>query len=247
MDFSVLLTSEGLIALLTLSFLEIVLGIDNIIFISILTNRLPEERRPRARAGGIGLALFARVAMLLGITWIIGFTKPLFELLGHEFTGRDLILFFGGLFLLGKSTYEIHHKIEGEEHEEASAREGLKRGFLGILVQLALLDIVFSFDSILTAVGMTEHVSIMIVAVIISLIIMLIFSGAIASFIEKHPTLQMLALSFLILIGFLLIADSFHYHVPKGYVYFAVFFSLAVELLNMRMKRSRKTKTTSHE
>lgn len=247
MDFTVLLTSEGLIALLTLSFLEIVLGIDNIIFISILTNRLPEERRPKARAGGIGLALIARIAMLLGITWIIGFTKPLFTVLEHSFTGRDLILFFGGLFLLAKSTYEIHHKIEGEEQDDTSGREAAKKGFLSILIQIALLDIVFSFDSILTAVGMTEHVSIMIVAVIISLVIMLIFSGAIAKFIEKHPTLQMLALSFLILIGFLLIADSFHYHVPKGYVYFAVFFSLAVEILNMRMKRNRKNKTTTHE
>jgi len=242
MDFSVLLTSEGLVALLTLSFLEIVLGIDNIIFISILTNRLPEDRRPKARAVGIGLALVARIVMLLGITWIIGFTQPLFEVLGHEFTGRDLILFFGGLFLLGKSTYEIHHKIEGEEHGESSGREALKKGFVGILVQIALLDIVFSFDSILTAVGMTKHVSVMIVAVIISLVIMLIFSGAIANFIEKHSTLQMLALSFLILIGFLLIADSFHYHVPKGYVYFAVFFSLTVEILNMRMQRNRKKK-----
>lgn len=242
MDFSVLWTPDGLVALLTLSFLEIVLGIDNIIFISILTNRLPEDKRPRARAGGIGLALFARIAMLLGISWIIGFTTPLFSIMDHEFTGRDLILFFGGLFLLGKSTFEIHHKIEGEAHSESSGREALKKGFIGILIQIALLDVVFSFDSILTAVGMTEHVSIMIVAVIISLVIMLIFSGSIARFIEKHPTLQMLALSFLILIGVLLIADSFGQHVPKGYVYFAVFFSLAVELLNLRMKRNRKQK-----
>jgi predicted tellurium resistance membrane protein TerC len=250
MDFSILFTSEGLIALATLSFLEIVLGIDNIIFISILTNRLPKEMRPKARAGGIGLALVARIVMLLGITWIIGFTEPLFEVIGHEVTGRDLILFFGGLFLLGKSTFEIHHKMEGDDtnnpEEKESGAEAVKKGFMGILVQIAVLDIVFSFDSILTAIGMTEHVSIMIVAVIISLIIMLIFSGAIAGFIEKHPTLQMLALSFLILIGFLLIADSFHYHVPKGYVYFAVFFSLSVELLNIRIRNRKSNKNKIH-
>ena len=251
MDFSILFTSEGLIALATLSFLEIVLGIDNIIFISILTNRLPAEMRPEARAGGIGLALVARILMLLGITWIIGFTEPLFEVMDHEVTGRDLILFLGGLFLLGKSTFEIHHKIEGDsthdpEADKESTKEAIKKGFMGILVQIALLDIVFSFDSILTAIGMTEHVAIMIVAVVISLVIMLIFSGAIAGFIEKHPTLQMLALSFLILIGFLLIADSFHYHVPKGYVYFAVFFSLSVELLNIRIRNRKSNKNKIH-
>lgn len=249
MDFSILFTSEGLIALATLSFLEIVLGIDNIIFISILTNRLPQEMRPKARAGGIGLALLARILMLLGITWIIGFTQPLFEVFNHEFTGRDIVLFLGGLFLLGKSTFEIHHKMEDDAHvqgSDPSVKEAAKKGFMGILIQIALLDIVFSFDSILTAIGMTEHVSIMIIAVIISLIIMLIFSGTISGFIEKHPTLQMLALSFLILIGFLLIADSFHYHVPKGYVYFAVFFSLSVELLNIRIRDRNTNKKQTH-
>ncbi len=233
-------TAEGLIALLTLTFLEDVLGVDNIIFISILTNKLPAAMRPKARTAGIGLALIFRVAMLLGITWIIGFTKPLFELMGHEVTGRDAILFLGGLFLLFKSTREIHHKIDINESPEEKASGKVAASFAGAIFQIALLDIVFSFDSILTAIGMTRNLPIMIIAVVISLIIMLIFAGRIASFIEKHPSLQILALSFLILIGFLLIADAAHFHVPKGYVYFAVGFSLVVEVINMRADRKRK-------
>lgn len=242
----IFLQPESWVALVTLSFLEIVLGIDNIIFISILTNKLPEEARPKARTAGIGLALIFRIIMLLGISWIIGFTQPLFteSILGHDFSlsGRDLILIIGGLFLLAKSTKEIHHKIDKEELEEEDSESALKKGFTQIIIQIALLDIVFSFDSILTAVGMTEHVIIMIIAVIVSLIVMLIFSGKIAAFIEKHPTLQMLALSFLILIGVMLIADGFGQHIGKGYIYFAVGFSLLVEVLNINMRKRKKAK-----
>jgi predicted tellurium resistance membrane protein TerC len=236
----IFLTSEAWIALLTLSFLEIVLGIDNIIFISILTNRLPENIRPKARAGGIGMALVTRILMLLGITWIIALKAPLFNVLEHPVSGRDLILFLGGLFLIAKSTREIHHKIEGDDDPADHSEKTVNKGFLNVIIQIALIDVVFSFDSILTAVGMTEHVIIMIFAVIISLVVMLIFAGRIADFIEKHPTLQMLALSFLILIGFVLIAEAFHQEIPKGYIYFAVFFSMGVEVLNMRMKRNQK-------
>jgi predicted tellurium resistance membrane protein TerC len=235
--------TETWIALLTLSFLEIVLGIDNIIFISILTNKLPEEIRPKARTGGIGLALVTRIIMLLGISWIIGMTAPLLTIMDHPISGRDLVLFTGGLFLIAKSTREIHHKIEDDDDQSEENVEKKQISFTSIIIQIALLDIVFSFDSVLTAVGMTEHVIIMIIAVVISLIIMLIFAGAISDFIEKHPTLQMLALSFLILIGFVLVAESFHLEIPKGYIYFAVFFSLAVEFLNMRFKKTLKNKT----
>lgn len=223
---------EHLVALLTLTLLEIVLGIDNIIFISLLTNKLPAEVRGKARLAGISMALIFRVVMLLGITWIIGFTQPLMTLFHHDITGRDLILFLGGLFLIWKSTREIHHKVNPEQSESGPGK--VAKGFLGIVLQIALLDIVFSFDSILTAIGMTQQLGIMITAVVISLIIMLIFAGRIADFIEKHVSLQILALSFLIMIGLVLIADAAHYHVPKGYIYFSVAFSLLVEILNMR-------------
>lgn len=242
MDFSVLLTVDGLIAFLTLCLLEIVLGIDNIIFISILTNKLPEENRPRARFAGISLALVFRVIMLLGITWIIGLTKPLFEVFEFAFTGRDLVLLAGGLFLIAKSTSEIHHKMEGEgQSGEEKVQSKVPRNFMSIIIQIGLLDIVFSFDSILTAIGMTEEIIIMILAVIVSLVIMLIFAGRIASFIEKHPTLQVLALSFLILIGVVLIADGLHQHISKGYIYFAVAFSLLVEVINLRVRKGQKS------
>lgn len=242
MDFTAVFTTEGLIAFLTLSVLEIVLGIDNIIFISILTNKLPKENQPSARLAGISLALVFRIAMLFGITWIIQLTEPLFTVFEMDFTGRDIVLLIGGLFLLAKSTSEIHHKMEGEEHHEESTGSKVKKGFIGIIVQIALLDIVFSFDSILTAIGMTEDLAIMIMAVIVSLGVMLIFAGRIADFIAKHPTLQVLALSFLILIGVMLIAEGFHQHISKGYIYFAVAFSLVVEIINMRMRKSKKPK-----
>lgn len=243
MDFSIFLQTETWIAFLTLSFLEIVLGIDNIIFISILTNKLPPEGRGKARAAGIALALVFRIIMLLGITWIIGFTQPLFEVFGQQFTGRDLVLFAGGLFLIGKSTSEIHHKVGVEEEKvELEKKKAVSKGFLGIILQIGLLDIVFSFDSILTAIGMTEEVLIMIMAVIVSLAVMLAFSGRIANFIEQYPTLQVLALAFLILIGVVLIADAFHQHISKGYIYFAVAFSLAVEVVNIRMRNKTDQK-----
>ena len=231
--------SETWIALLTLTFLEIVLGIDNIIFISIVTDKLPKEQQAKGRNIGLSLALIFRVGLLLGITWIIGFTEPIFRLFEHDFSGRDLILLAGGLFLLGKSTSEIHHKLEGiSEDREPGSKTGLTLG--SALVQIVALDMVFSFDSILTAIGLTEHVIIMIVAVILSMVVMMLFSGAIANFINNRPTLQILALAFLILIGFMLMIESVGFHVPKGYIYFAVAFSLIVEMINMRMRKERK-------
>ncbi|MEM8965554.1 MAG: TerC family protein [Bacteroidota bacterium] len=230
-------SGEAWIALLTLAFLEIVLGVDNIIFISIVSNKLPVEQQAKARNLGLILALIFRIGLLLGITWIIGFTEPLFTLLGFEISGRDLILVAGGIFLLAKSTTEIHHKIEGEEDTEAGS--GRKVSFSATILQIILLDMVFSFDSILTAVGLTDQVLIMIVAVIIAMAVMITLAGKISDFINKHPTLQILALSFLILIGFMLIVEGLHFHVPKGYIYFAVGFSLLVEVLNMRLRKSR--------
>ncbi|HYG16296.1 MAG TPA: TerC family protein [Bacteroidia bacterium] len=240
-----LLTGEGIMALLTLTFLEVVLGIDNIIFISIVTNKLPAEQQPRARTVGLALALIFRVAMLLGISYIMQFNKPLFTIPSFEFlgsvtepfgfSGRDLILFAGGIFLLAKSTSEIYGKVEGKEHEHQVKTKSIK--FSNIIFQIVMLDIVFSFDSILTAIGMTQEVLLMIIAVVISIIIMMLFSGKISNFINKHPSLQILALSFLIMIGFMLIVDAFHHHVPKGYIYAAIVFSLIVEMLNMRMRK----------
>jgi predicted tellurium resistance membrane protein TerC len=234
----IFLLPETWIALATLTLLEIVLGIDNIIFISIIASKLPETQQPKARTVGIGLALVARVALLFGITWIVGMTEPLFTVLDHSVSGRDLILFAGGLFLIAKSTSEIHGKIEGDEEGELKDRAG--SAFGAVLLQIILLDIVFSFDSILTAIGMTQEILIMIVAVIISMLVMMLFAGRISRFIHNHPTLQMLALSFLILIGFMLVLEGFQQHVPKGYIYFAVAFSLGVEVLNINVRRKRK-------
>lgn len=231
--------SETWIALVTLTFLEIVLGVDNIIFISIVSNKLPVEQQAKARTLGLSLALFFRIGLLLGISYIIKFTNPLITLFEHGFSGRDLILGAGGLFLLYKSTMEIHHKMEGYP-EEIKAQSA--KSFGSVIAQIILLDIIFSFDSILTAVGLVDHVSIMIIAVIISLGIMMTFAGKISHFINVHPTLQVLALSFLILIGFMLLLEGFHFEVPKGYIYFAVFFSLVVEVINLRMKKKTHVK-----
>ena len=224
------------IALLTLTFLEVVLGIDNIIFISIVSNKLPESQRPKARNIGLALALLFRVALLFGITWIIGFTRPLFSILEHDFSGRDIILLAGGLFLVFKSTSEIHHKMEGSAEKHSGSKAS---SISSVIFQVILLDIIFSFDSILTAIGLTDQLILMILAVIISILIMMAFAKSISNFIGKHPTLEVLALSFLILIGFMLGIEAFGYHVPKGYIYFAVFFSLLVELLNMRIRKKR--------
>jgi predicted tellurium resistance membrane protein TerC len=233
------LQTDTWIALLTLTFLEIVLGVDNIIFISIVSNKLPEAQRPKARMLGLSLALIFRIALLLGISYIIKFTDPLFTVFDHGFSGRDLILGVGGLFLLYKSTMEIHHQMEGDP-EEIKAQSA--KSFGSVIAQIVFLDIIFSFDSILTAVGLVDHVSIMIIAVVISLVIMMTFAGKISNFINSHPTLQILALSFLILIGFMLLLEGFHFEVPKGYIYFAVFFSLTVEVINLRMKKKSTRK-----
>jgi len=232
------LLPETRIALLTLAFFEVVLGVDNVIFISIVTNKLPENQRQKARNIGLLLALVLRVGLLLSISWLIHhLTNPLFELFGKDFSVREIILAIGGLFLLAKSTSEIHEKMYEHDHEEEKPRVvTLSR----VVFQIIMLDIVFSFDSILTAVGLTDHVIIMIIAVIISVIIMVLFSGKISSFINNNPTLEILALSFLILIGFMLVLEGVHIEVPKGYIYFAVFFSLIVETININMRKRRK-------
>ncbi|QSE97137.1 TerC family protein [Fulvivirga lutea] len=226
------------VALLTLTFLEIVLGIDNIIFISIVSNKLPEAQQAKARNIGLSMALIFRVGLLMGITYIITFTEPLFTLFDHPFSGRDLILLGGGIFLIFKSVMEVHHKMEGVESENGGSSK--KFSMATVIAQIILLDIIFSFDSILTAVGLTEHLILMILAVVISMIVMMLFSGKISAFIHDHPTLEILALSFLILIGFMLSIEALGHHVPKGYIYFAVFFSLVVEMINIKMRKKGK-------
>lgn len=228
--------SETWVALLTLTFLEIVLGVDNIIFISIVSNKLPQHQQRRARNIGLTLALVMRVGLLLALSYILGFTQPLFTVLEHGMSGRDLILMLGGLFLIFKSTSEIHHKIEGHTPDSETA---IKTSFSAVIIQIVLLDVIFSVDSILTAIGLAKEVLIMIIAVVIAIIVMMIFAGRISDFINKHPTLQILALAFLILIGFMLMLEGVHYHIPKGYVYFAVAFSLVVEIVNIRIRRKR--------
>jgi predicted tellurium resistance membrane protein TerC len=225
---------EAWIALLTLTVLEIVLGIDNVVFISILAGKLPQEQQGKARRVGLGLAMLMRIALLLSLTWIIKLTAPLFTVLGEEISGRDLVLILGGLFLLAKSTHEIHERLEGEEGQ-ASAR--VKPSYVSVLVQIMLLDIVFSLDSVITAVGMAEDLGVMITAVVIAVVFMLVFAGPVSNFVERHPTVKMLALSFLLLIGVTLIVEGFDQHVSKGYIYFAMAFSLFVELLNLRLKK----------
>ena len=227
-------SAEGWIALLTLTVLEIVLGIDNIVFISILAGKLPPADRERARLVGLSLAMLIRIGLLLSITWVMGLTAPLFAALGQEISGRDLILIVGGLFLIAKSTHEIHEKLEGNEGE-ASAR--VAPSFMAVLIQILLLDIVFSLDSVITAVGMAKDVAVMILAVIIAVGVMLVSSGAISAFVERHPTVKMLALSFLLLIGMSLLGEGFEQHIPKGYIYFAMGFSIFVEMINLRVRR----------
>lgn len=245
-----LLTVDSLISLLTLTVLEIVLGIDNIVFISILAGKLPGDKQKKARRLGLGLAMFVRVLLLLSISWIMSLTKPLFnigEWIGIQnvewlektaISGRDLILLIGGLFLIYKSTAEIHEKLEGGEHGEA---KGKALRFSQVIIQILLLDIVFSLDSVITAVGMADHVEIMIAAVVIAVGVMMLASESISHFVNKHPTVKMLALSFLLLIGVSLIAESFDQHIPKGYIYFAMAFSVFIEVLNLKM-RSRSEK-----
>ena len=225
------------IAFGTLTMLEIVLGIDNIIFISILSGKLPAEQQPRARMLGLALAMLMRILLLLTLAWIIRLTQPLFSVMGQEISGRDLILIVGGLFLVGKSTFEIHEKLEGEEGE-SSAR--VAPSFGAVIFQILLLDIVFSLDSVITAVGMVDQVAVMIAAVVVAVGFMMVFAGPISRFVERHPTVKMLALSFLLLIGVTLMAEGLGQHISKGYIYFAMAFSVLVEMLNLRMQKVRR-------
>jgi len=232
------------IALLTLTLMEIVLGIDNVIFISILAGKLPEGQRDRARTIGLAAAMITRILLLLGLTWVMRLTEPLFDLMGHDVSGRDLILIFGGLFLIAKSTHEIHEKLEGEEDHGARRAAA---SFAGVIVQIMLLDIIFSLDSVITAVGMAQHLWVMVAAVVVSVLFMMLYSGPVSHFVDRHPTVKMLALSFLILIGVTLVAEGFHQHISKGYIYFAMAFSVFVEMLNLRLRKSSRSPVKLHQ
>jgi predicted tellurium resistance membrane protein TerC len=235
-----LFTTENAVALLTLTSLEIVLGIDNIVFISILCGKLPPERQPRGRQLGLSLAMAMRILLLLSMSWVMGLTKPLFHFMEHSVSGRDLILILGGLFLLAKATWEIHDKLEGAVSEETKGRRARRYASFGaVLAQIAVLDLVFSLDSVITAVGMARSIEVMIAAIVMAVLVMMVFAGGISRFVEQHPTLKMLALSFLILIGAMLVLEGFGTHVEKGYVYFAIAFSLGVEMLNIRIRKMR--------
>lgn len=224
------------IAFATLTVLELVLGIDNVIFISILAGKLPAEQQSKARFIGLTMALVFRVILLFSLSWVMGLTAPLFTLpiMNHDVSGRDLILIIGGLFLIAKSTHEIHGSLEGEE---GHASKKVYASFASVIIQISLLDIVFSLDSVITAIGMVDQVAIMIAAVIVSIIAMMLFAGSIGAFVQKHPTVKMLALAFLLLIGVTLLAEGFHQKIPKGYIYFAMAFSVIVEILNMRLRK----------
>ena len=238
-------TPEGWIALLTLTALELVLGVDNIIFISILVDKLPGEQKGRARFIGLALAMLARIALLFSLSWLIQLTAPILTVMGNAISGRDLILLLGGLFLIGKSTHEIHHKLEGVEGERSAK---VAASFTSVLIQIALLDIVFSLDSVITAIGMADDISIMVLAVIIAIIFMMIFAKPLGDFVDRRPTVKMLALSFLLLIGTALVADGLDFHIPKGYIYFAMGFSVFVEILNLRLRKNKpKDKVKLHQ
>ena len=232
-----ILSNVALIALGTLTLLEVVLGIDNLVFLTILAGKLPEHQQARARRVGLLLALGMRVVLLLLISWIIGLTAPLFTVLAQEISGRDLIQLLGGLFLLAKSTTEIHHKLEGEHSVGVTAR-GVT--FTGVIIQIGLMDLIFSLDSVITAVGMAEDIRVMVIAVVVAMGVMLAFADPLGNFVKAHPTVQMLALSFLLLIGFTLIAEAFELHVPKGYIYFAMGFSIFVEMMNLRLRKGSR-------
>jgi predicted tellurium resistance membrane protein TerC len=233
---------EAWIALLTLTALEIVLGVDNIIFISILVGRLPEAQRQRARILGLGFAMATRILLLLSLAWVMTLTEPLFTITRYEISGRDLILILGGLFLLWKSVHEIHGSLEGEEDESQGevASAAARATFTKIIIQIGIIDIVFSLDSVITAVGMVDQVQIMILAIVIAVGVMMFSAKAIGEFVDRHPTVKMLALSFLILVGLALIAEGWDFHIPKGYIYFAMAFSVGVEMLNLRAKAKRE-------
>lgn len=225
---------EAWIALATLTALEIVLGIDNIVFISILVSRLPDNQRNKGRIIGLALAMISRILLLLSIKWVMTLTKPLFALIGHVFSGRDIILILGGLFLFGKSTLEIHHSLEGLEKDES--KKAVHATFFGVIFQVMVLDIIFSLDSVITAIGLAEHLTVMILAIMIAVGVMMLSAKAIGNFVDEHPTIKMLALSFLILIGVTLVAEGLEFHIPKGYIYFAMAFSIFVEILNMKVR-----------
>jgi predicted tellurium resistance membrane protein TerC len=235
--FDWLASPEAWVALATLTALEIVLGIDNIIFISILVGRLPPQQRDLARRVGLALAMLTRLALLFSLAWVMGLTDPLFSVLGEEISGRDIILIGGGLFLLAKATHEIHNSLEGVEEQERGT--SVAPNLLMILVQIAILDIVFSLDSVITAVGLADHISVMAIAIIIAVGVMLFAAKAIGEFVDSHPTIKILALSFLVVVGLTLMVEGFDVHVPKGYIYFAMAFSLGVEMLNIRMRNKR--------
>ena len=237
---------EAWISFATLAAMEIVLGIDNVVFLSILAGKLPRERQPAARRLGLGVALGTRLVLLFAITWVMRLTRELFAILGHGFSGRDLILLGGGLFLLAKATFEIHDKLEVKHGPELSGVAAKRASFWVVIVQIGLLDIVFSLDSVITAVGMARHVAIMVAAMVLAVAVMLVFAGPIGEFVERHPTMKMLALSFLLLIGVMLVAEGLGRHIEKGYVYFAMAFSFVVELLNMRMRRAHSAPVALH-
>jgi len=232
------------IALLTLTALEIVLGIDNIIFITVLAGRLPENERNRGRIIGLSFAMITRILLLLSLTWIMSLTKPFFYILTQEISGRDIILLIGGLFLLAKSTHEIHANLEGEEEY---VKKSKSVSFMGVITQIALLDIVFSLDSVITAVGLVNQIPVMIAAIIIAIIVMMVSAKSIGDFVESHPTIKMLALSFLILVGVSLIGEGMDFHIPKGYIYFAMAFSVGVEMLNIKMRSKRAKPVKLHK
>jgi len=240
-DVRALFSAEGLASLVSLTVLEIVLGIDNIIFVAILSQKVAPDRRKRVRRLGIGLALILRIGLLLGLSWLMGLTRPLFHLFGDPMSGRDLVLLVGGLFLMVKATHELYERVEGDPMDSPLAPRA-PAGFTVTLVQILALDIVFSLDSVITAVGMARAVPIMVTAMIIAVGVMMVAADVISEFINRHPTMKILALSFLLLIGVLLVADSFGHHINKGYIYFAMAFSLGVEIINMRIRKRRKKK-----
>jgi len=239
----ILTSPEAWIAFATLTALELVLGIDNIIFISILVDKLPKEKREPARNIGLFMAMFMRIGLLLVLSWIVGLVEPMLTVLGQAISGRDAILILGGLFLIWKSTTEIHQSIEGAEHENASIK---KVTFVSVIFQIMVIDLVFSLDSIITAVGMVDEVEIMIAAVVVSVALMMVFARAIGNFVSDHPSIKLLALSFLVVVGVVLIAEGFEHHIPKGYIYFAMAFSVCVEMLNIKFRKKRLSSKSSH-
>lgn len=235
---------EAWIALATLTALEIVLGIDNIIFITILVGRLPENQRNNARVMGLAMAMITRILLLLSLSWVMGLEEPIFSILENDFSGRDIILILGGLFLLGKSTHEIHNSLEGSEH---TAHEKGGATIVGVIAQIAVLDVIFSLDSVITAVGLAKHIEVMIIAIILAIVTMMFAAKAIGDFVDSHPTIKMLALSFLILVGVALLGEGFELHIPKGYIYFAMAFSVIVEMLNMKVRNIQKIPVKLHK